>query len=168
MTTAAPVRETENPSLNGKLRAVRDEITALDLDITGTLPTYLDGRYLRIGPNPIGDTDTPPISLVLRRGHGPRSATAGRKGALVSQTGGCDRQTFAEARRDLDERADANGGFDFASKHQHHRTGRQDTRPSSREAHVVRADRRIGNRWGRRISAARCSAGTPPIPSVTR
>ena len=57
MTTAAPSRETENPYLNGNYAPVREEITAVDLDVTGTIPSYLDGRYLRIGPNPIGDPD---------------------------------------------------------------------------------------------------------------
>lgn len=57
MTTAAPVRETVNPYLNGNYAPVREETTALDLDVTGTIPDYLDGRYLRIGPNPMGDPD---------------------------------------------------------------------------------------------------------------
>jgi Retinal pigment epithelial membrane protein len=57
MTTAAPVRETENPYLSGNYAPVREEITAVDLDVTGTIPTYLDGRYLRIGPNPLADPD---------------------------------------------------------------------------------------------------------------
>jgi carotenoid cleavage dioxygenase-like enzyme len=34
---------------------VRDEFTALDLDVTGKIPTELDGRLLRIGPNPLND-----------------------------------------------------------------------------------------------------------------
>src|SRR5687767_7252757 len=57
MTTTAPIRETENPYLNGNYAPVREEITALDLEVTGTIPDYLDGRYLRIGPNPISDQD---------------------------------------------------------------------------------------------------------------
>jgi carotenoid cleavage oxygenase len=57
MTTAAPSRETVNPYLNGNYAPVREEITAIDLVVTGTLPEYLDGRYLRIGPNPIDDLD---------------------------------------------------------------------------------------------------------------
>jgi carotenoid cleavage oxygenase len=57
MTTAAPARETENPYLNGNFAPVRAETTALDLDVTGTIPEYLDGRYLRIGPNPMDDPD---------------------------------------------------------------------------------------------------------------
>jgi carotenoid cleavage dioxygenase len=57
MTTTEPVRETINPYLNGNYAPVREEITAVDLEVTGTIPAYLDGRYLRIGPNPIGHTD---------------------------------------------------------------------------------------------------------------
>lgn len=57
MTTASPVRETENPYLNGNYAPVHEETTALDLDITGTIPEYLDGRYLRVGPNPIDNPD---------------------------------------------------------------------------------------------------------------
>ena len=30
-----------------------EELTAVDLTVSGTLPDHLDGRYLRIGPNPI-------------------------------------------------------------------------------------------------------------------
>lgn len=58
MTTAASrVRETENPYLSGNYASVREETTAIGLDVTGTIPDYLDGRYLRIGPNPLGDPD---------------------------------------------------------------------------------------------------------------
>jgi Histidine kinase/Retinal pigment epithelial membrane protein len=57
MTTATPERETENPYLNGNYAPVREEMTAFDLDVTGTIPEHLDGRYLRIGPNPIDDPD---------------------------------------------------------------------------------------------------------------
>ncbi|CAN5858949.1 carotenoid oxygenase family protein [soil metagenome] len=42
--------------LRGNFAPVAEERTAFDLPITGTLPAQLDGRYLRIGPNPI----TPP------------------------------------------------------------------------------------------------------------
>jgi carotenoid cleavage dioxygenase len=57
MKTATPALETENPFLNGNYAPVREEITALDLEVTGTIPDYLDGRYLRIGPNPMGNPD---------------------------------------------------------------------------------------------------------------
>ena len=32
-------------------------MTAIDLEVTGTLPAELDGRYLRNGPNPVGPVD---------------------------------------------------------------------------------------------------------------
>ncbi len=43
---------TENPFLAGNYGPVPDEITAIDLAVDGALPPELDGRYLRIGPNP--------------------------------------------------------------------------------------------------------------------
>ena len=74
MTTAAPIRETENPYLSGNYAPVREEITAVDLDVTGTIPTYLDGRYLRIGPNPLVDPDPAKYQWFLGTGmaHGLR------------------------------------------------------------------------------------------------
>jgi carotenoid cleavage dioxygenase len=47
---------TENPFLAGNYGPVPDETTAFDLSVDGALPAELDGRYLRIGPNPY----TPP------------------------------------------------------------------------------------------------------------
>ena len=41
-----------NRYLEGNFAPVSDEITAVDLAVTGTLPDWLDGRYLRNGPNP--------------------------------------------------------------------------------------------------------------------
>lgn len=46
-----------NPYLTGNFGPVREEITTGELDVTGSIPAHLDGRYLRIGPNPIGDFD---------------------------------------------------------------------------------------------------------------
>lgn len=42
-----------NQYLEGNFAPVPDEATALDLEVTGSLPPQLDGRYLRIGPNPL-------------------------------------------------------------------------------------------------------------------
>jgi carotenoid cleavage dioxygenase len=42
--------------LQGNFAPVADELTAVDLPVTGSLPTELVGRYLRNGPNPM----TPP------------------------------------------------------------------------------------------------------------
>jgi carotenoid cleavage dioxygenase len=38
--------------LEGNYGPVSEEVTALDLDVTGALPPELTGRYVRIGPNP--------------------------------------------------------------------------------------------------------------------
>ena len=39
-----------NPYLEGNFGPVVEEVTALDLAVTGTLPAELDGSYLRNGP----------------------------------------------------------------------------------------------------------------------
>ena len=45
-----------NPYLEGNFAPVTTEETVTDLPVTGVLPSVLNGRYLRNGPNPI----TPP------------------------------------------------------------------------------------------------------------
>jgi 8'-apo-carotenoid 13,14-cleaving dioxygenase len=58
-TTQPPVDQTEvaNRYLTGNYAPVEEEITAFDLPVEGTLPEELAGRYLRNGPNPLGDVD---------------------------------------------------------------------------------------------------------------
>jgi carotenoid cleavage dioxygenase len=46
-----------NSYLEGAFAPIRKEYTLTDLQVTGTVPEYLDGRYLRNGPNPIGEVD---------------------------------------------------------------------------------------------------------------
>ncbi len=46
-----------NDFLRGNFAPVREELTVTDLPVTGTIPDHLDGRYLRNGPNPIGEID---------------------------------------------------------------------------------------------------------------
>ncbi|WP_024875051.1 carotenoid oxygenase family protein [Saccharomonospora piscinae] len=46
-----------NTFLQGHYAPVSAEVTRHDLDVTGTIPDHLDGRYLRNGPNPIGELD---------------------------------------------------------------------------------------------------------------
>src|SRR6185312_2909606 len=54
----APVSDTvENAYVAGNFGPVDHELTAVDLPVTGSLPTELVGRYLRNGPNPIGPVD---------------------------------------------------------------------------------------------------------------
>ena len=43
--------------VQGPFAPVAEEVTALDLPVTGSLPTDLNGRYLRNGPNPLGLDD---------------------------------------------------------------------------------------------------------------
>jgi carotenoid cleavage dioxygenase len=43
--------------LDGNFGPVQEEITAVDLPVTGSIPAELDGRLLRNGPNPIGTPD---------------------------------------------------------------------------------------------------------------
>jgi carotenoid cleavage dioxygenase-like enzyme len=46
-----------NPFLDGVHVPVTEETTAHDVPVTGRVPAELDGRYLRIGPNPLGLED---------------------------------------------------------------------------------------------------------------
>lgn len=43
----------ESPYLTGIHAPMTQELTLTDLAVTGTIPAALDGRYLRIGPNPV-------------------------------------------------------------------------------------------------------------------
>src|SRR6195952_2337959 len=46
-----------NRYLEDSFAPVSEEFMLTDLDVTGAIPDYLDGRYLRNGPNPIGEID---------------------------------------------------------------------------------------------------------------
>jgi carotenoid cleavage dioxygenase len=53
-----PVTEAPaNPYLDDFLAPVSAEMTATDLPVTGQIPDFLDGRYLRNGPNPVAEVD---------------------------------------------------------------------------------------------------------------
>ncbi|QNA85565.1 carotenoid oxygenase [Sphingomonas sp. So64.6b] len=43
----------DHPFLTGIHQPMAEEVTLEDLPVTGTIPAILDGRYLRIGPNPV-------------------------------------------------------------------------------------------------------------------
>ena len=45
--------QTDHPFLTGAHAPMDAEKTIVDLEVTGTIPPGLEGRYLRIGPNPI-------------------------------------------------------------------------------------------------------------------
>ncbi|HEX3705958.1 MAG TPA: carotenoid oxygenase family protein [Mycobacteriales bacterium] len=65
-----------SPYLEGNLAPIHTETTSFDLDVTGELPAHLDGRYLRIGPNPIHEPDDATYHWFLGDGmvHGLRLA----------------------------------------------------------------------------------------------
>ena len=43
----------QNPYLTGVHTPMTEEITLEDLRVTGSIPAQLDGRFLRLGPNPM-------------------------------------------------------------------------------------------------------------------
>jgi carotenoid cleavage dioxygenase-like enzyme len=47
----------ENPYLSGNFAPMSSETTAIDLRTRGRIPDELEGRFLRIGPSPIGPRD---------------------------------------------------------------------------------------------------------------
>ncbi len=47
----------ENKWLEGPYAPIPGDVTATELEVVGTLPTELNGRYLRNGPNPITPVD---------------------------------------------------------------------------------------------------------------
>src|SRR3977135_1108512 len=46
-----------NRYLQGQFAPLHEEVTLTDLEVAGTIPDHLDGRYLRNRPNPIGEVD---------------------------------------------------------------------------------------------------------------
>ncbi|WP_328616087.1 carotenoid oxygenase family protein [Amycolatopsis sp. NBC_00355] len=46
-----------NPFLEGNFAPISQEHTLTELEVTGTIPDFLDGRYLRNGPNPLSEVD---------------------------------------------------------------------------------------------------------------
>ncbi|RDI50716.1 carotenoid oxygenase family protein [Nocardia mexicana] len=47
----------DNRYLAGVFAPIQQEHTLTDLPVIGTIPDHLDGRYLRNGPNPVGELD---------------------------------------------------------------------------------------------------------------
>ena len=56
VSAALKTRSDDHPYLTGIHKPMDGEVTLTELDVDGEIPTDLDGRYLRIGPNPV----TPP------------------------------------------------------------------------------------------------------------
>lgn len=47
----------DNEFLAGNFAPVHEELTLTELTVAGSIPEYLDGRYVRIGPNPLAQPD---------------------------------------------------------------------------------------------------------------
>ena len=45
------------PYVAGNFAPLRNEVTAFDLEVIGRIPEALNGRFLRIGPNPVDEPD---------------------------------------------------------------------------------------------------------------
>lgn len=45
------------PYIAGNFAPLKSEVTAFDLKVSGRVPEELNGRFLRIGPNPVGEPD---------------------------------------------------------------------------------------------------------------
>ncbi len=74
-----------NPYLEGNNAPVTTEETVTDLPVTGTLPSVLNGRYLRNGPNPITPPDPATYHWFSGHRHGARHPHRGRACPLVPQ-----------------------------------------------------------------------------------
>ncbi|NKC00627.1 MAG: dioxygenase [Pseudomonadales bacterium] len=57
----AAVLDSTPAHLRGNGRPVTEELTVTDLQVTGSIPKELDGRYLRTGPNPLSGTSDHPF-----------------------------------------------------------------------------------------------------------
>src|SRR6202042_504402 len=82
--TAAPA----NPYLDDFLAPVSTEVTATDLAVTGHIPDFLDGRYLRNGPNPVAEVDPATYHWFTGEGWGPGGARAAGKPIGIGTAGG--------------------------------------------------------------------------------
>jgi carotenoid cleavage dioxygenase len=52
-----PAKEATNPFLSANFAPVEVESTHFDLEVHGKIPEEMDGRFVRIGPNPVGPID---------------------------------------------------------------------------------------------------------------
>ena len=55
--TVPSANSTGAPYVAGNFAPLRSEVTAFDLEVIGQIPEELNGRFLRIGPNPLDEPD---------------------------------------------------------------------------------------------------------------
>jgi carotenoid cleavage dioxygenase len=99
--------------LEGNLAPIHTETTSVDLEVTGHLPGHLDGRYLRIGPNPIHEPDPATYHWFLGDGmvHGLRLADGEAKWYRSRYVRSAD---VAEALGEQPRRGPLHAGFDMS------------------------------------------------------
>jgi len=59
-TTAGTILSTNStgaPYIKGNFAPLKSEVTAFDLEVIGKIPEELEGRFCRMGPNPVGEMD---------------------------------------------------------------------------------------------------------------
>lgn len=59
MEIVTSANSTGAPYVAGHLAPLKSEVTTSDLEVIGNIPEELAGRFLRMGPNPIGDLEDP-------------------------------------------------------------------------------------------------------------
>ncbi len=157
---------TANPYLSGNFAPVAEEVTALDLRVTGTIPRELNGRLLRIGPNPIVPPD--PAKYHWFTGNGMVHGLRLRDGRAEWY-----RNRFV---RDDDVAAAKGLPPDARSAPRHGQRRRQHQRDRPRGPHLRDRRGRRAARWNSptswrpsrtRTSTARCPAPSPRIRSAT-
>ncbi|MBC2778055.1 8'-apo-carotenoid 13,14-cleaving dioxygenase [Parasphingopyxis marina] len=57
VSAALKSREGDHPYLTGIHKPMAEELTLTELEVEGSIPAELDGRYLRIGPNPVAEVN---------------------------------------------------------------------------------------------------------------
>ena len=144
--------------LQDNFAPVTEELTAVDLDVTGTLPEHLDGRYLRIGPNPT-DEQGAALPLVPRRGDGARRPPARRPGPVVPQPLGPLRRRRHHARRAGQGHPRRVG---LRGQHQRPRARRPHARARRGRLPAVRADPRARHRRALRLRRHPAEHPRPP------
>ena len=155
--------------LEGNFGPVHEEITAVDLPVTGTIPAELDGRLLRNGPNPIGAAGPRDLPLVHRRRHGARPAHPRRQGRVVPQPLGAQPRGRGRARRARRRRrrtATTSRSSPPTRTSIGHRG--QDVRDRRSRRAAGRAHRRARDRRPVQLRRARSSTRSARTPSATR
>ncbi|PXW35236.1 UNVERIFIED_CONTAM: carotenoid cleavage dioxygenase [Williamsia faeni] len=104
----------DHPFLTGNYAPVNRELTEYDLPVTGTIPCHLDGRYVRIGPNPMGAVDPDQYELFLGDGmvHGLRISDGRAHWYRNRWVRSADVSRRLGEQRDTSRRS---GGVDFAA-----------------------------------------------------